>query len=263
MFAQRWINLGQPGVTLPNVAFISPKGGSGKTTAALLLALGLAERGRRVAMIDSDPNKPLVRWAALPGRPEGITVHPAPIVQDIRDAARDAERRHAPDWFIVDTEGSERGAMVFAALRFDLVLTPLSGSQLDLHEAFKAADMVRAFGRRAGKPLAHRALLTRIPAAIKPRTLKSVVTQLREAGVPLLPTPLIEKEAFRALFNIGGGFEALDAAGVWGAAASRQNTAGFVADVLDLVEGAGAAGEEAARGLVQGAGEDDRRSHQP
>jgi chromosome partitioning protein len=231
---------------LPNIAFISPKGGSGKTTAALLLALGLVERGRRVAMIDSDPNKPLVRWGALPGRPEAVTVHPAPIVQDIRDAAREA-RRHDPDWFIVDTEGSERGAMVFAALRFDLVLTPLSGSQLDLHEAIKAAEMVRAFGRRAGKPLTHRALLTRIPAAIKPRTLKSVVGQLREAGIPLLPTPLIEKEAFRALFNIGG---------VGGAVAARHNMAGFVADVADLVEGGGA-DRDSGRGAGP-AGESDR-----
>ena len=101
---------------MPNIAFISPKGGVGKTTAALLLALGLAERGQRVAIIDSDPNKPLVRWAALPDRPEMISVHPAPTTPDIRDAAREAQRRE-PDWLIVDTEGSERGAMAFSTAR--------------------------------------------------------------------------------------------------------------------------------------------------
>jgi chromosome partitioning protein len=218
---------------VPNIAFISPKGGAGKTTAALLLALGLAERGRRVALIDSDPNKPLVHWASLPRRPQAISVHAAPTIQDIRDAAREAERRQ-PEWTIVDTEGSERGAMVFAALRFDLVLTPLAGSQLDLREAIKAARMVEAFGRRAGKPLLHRALLTRVPAALKPRLLRTVVDQLREAQVQLLPTGLVEKEAFRALFSIGGGFEALEANGVWGVAAARQNTSSYVTDVSDL-----------------------------
>jgi chromosome partitioning protein len=222
---------------MPNVAFISPKGGAGKTTAALALALGLADRGRRVAMIDSDPNKPLVRWADLPNRCEAISVHPAPTVQDIRDAAREAQRRN-PEWTILDTEGTERGAVVLAALRFDLVLTPLAGSQLDLCEAIKAAEMVHAFGRRAGRPIPHRALLTRVPAAIKPKMLKAVVAQLREAGVQILPTPLLEKEAFRALFHIGAGFEALELNGVFGAPAARHNTAAYVADVEQVIDAA-------------------------
>jgi chromosome partitioning protein len=220
---------------MPNIAFISPKGGVGKTTAALLLALGLAERGQRVAIIDSDPNKPLVRWAALPERPELISVHPAPTAADIRDAAREAQRRD-PDWLIVDTEGSERGAMAFTALRCDLVLTPVSGSQLDLHEAVKAAEMVRSFGRRAGRAPVYRAVLSRIPAAIRPRMLKSVVSQLREAEVQILPTPLIDKEAFRTLFHSGGGFDGLASQGVWGADAAHHNAAQFVDDVIGLLE---------------------------
>jgi chromosome partitioning protein len=220
---------------MPNVAFVSPKGGAGKTTAALLLALGLVDRGQRVAMIDSDPNKPLVHWADLPNRRDRITVHPAPTVQDIRDAAREAQR-YSPEWTIVDTEGSERGAMVFAAMRFDLVLTPVAGSQLDLREAIKASEMVAAFGRRAGKPLPHRALLTRVPSALKPKMLKSVVAQLRQADVQILPTALLEKEAFRALFSLGAGFENLEMNGVFGAAAARQNTASYVADVMALVQ---------------------------
>jgi chromosome partitioning protein len=220
---------------MPNIAFISPKGGVGKTTAALLLALGLAERGQRVAIIDSDPNKPLVRWAALPDRPELISVHAAPTAPDIRDAAREAQRR-SPDWTIVDTEGSERGAMAFTALRCDLVLTPVSGSQLDLQEAVKAAEMVKSFGRRAGRAPAYRAVLSRIPAAIKPRMLKSVVSQLREAEVQILPTPLIDKEAFRTLFFTGGGLGGLASHGVWGADAARHNAARFVADVVELVQ---------------------------
>ena len=219
---------------MPNIAFISPKGGAGKTTAALALALGLADQGARVALIDSDPYKPLVRWASLPGRPQAISVHAAPTVQDRRDAAQEARRRE-PDWIIVDTEGSVRGAMVFAALRFDLVVTPLTGSQMDAIEAIKASELVASFGKRAGNNLLHRCLLSRVPAALKPRSLGAVVAQLREREIEILPAALIEKEAFRALFEVGGGLDALEAHGVGGVAAARRNIEAYVAAVQDLV----------------------------
>jgi len=219
---------------VPNIAFISPKGGAGKTTAALLLALGLADRGARVALIDSDPNKPLVRWGGLPGRPEAITVHAAPTVQDIRDAAYEARRRE-PEWIIVDTEGSVRGAMVFAALRFDLVVTPLTGSQMDAIEAIKASELVASFGKRAGASLLHRCLLSRVPAALKPRSLRAVVGQLRAHEIDILPAALIEKEAFRALFDVGGGLDRLEAHGVSGVPAARRNIEAYVDAVLTLL----------------------------
>ena len=74
--------------------------------------------------------------------------------------------------------------------------------------------------------------------------LKTVVAQLREAGVKILPTPLLEKEAFRALFHLGGGFEALELNGIFGAAAARQNTEAYVDDVMQVIR---AAAEETRR----------------
>lgn len=219
---------------MPNIAFISPKGGAGKTTAALLLALGLAERGSRVALIDSDPNKPLVRWGGLPGRPERVSVHAAPTVPDIREAAAEA-RRFNPEWTIVDTEGSVRGAMVFAALRFDAVITPLTGSAMDAVEAIKASELVASFGKRQGNDLPYACLMSRVPAALKPRSLRAVVAQLRAREIDILPTPLIEKEAFRALFELGGGLGGLERQGVGGVAAARANVAAYVEAVTAMV----------------------------
>jgi chromosome partitioning protein len=219
---------------LATIAFISPKGGAGKTTAALLLALGLNERGRKVALIDSDPNKPLVHWSEMPGKPDGISVHPAPTMQDVASALREAQRRN-PDWVILDTEGSVRGALAFTTLRLDMIITPLAGSQLEADQALKACEMVRQYGVRGGRQVMHRALLTRIPAALRPRLLKQVIDQLRAKGMELLPTALIEKEAFRAIFSLGGGFAALEANQVGGVVAARANAEAYVAAVLEAL----------------------------
>jgi len=104
----------------------------------------------------------------------------------------------------------------------------------------KAAEMVREFGRRGGQPLPHRCLLTRIPAAIRTRSLKAVVEQLRQQQIEFLPTALLEKEAFRALFSVGGGFDGLEAAGVGGALAARRNAGAYVEAVLELMGQGGA-----------------------
>jgi chromosome partitioning protein len=200
-----------------------------------LLSLGLADRGQRVAMIDSDPNKPLIYWASLPGRSDLISVHAAPTAQDIPDALREARRRD-PDWIVLDTEGSIRGAMVFKALRLDLVITPLAGSTLEALQAIKASELVGHISDRFGGRLIHRCLLTRVPAAIRPRSLKAVVEQLRAKNIEMMPTALIEKEAFRALFAIGGGLDGLKAHGTSGVEAAAHNAAAYVDCVLELLE---------------------------
>jgi len=208
---------------LKSVAFVSPKGGAGKTTAALLLALGLERRGQRVAMIDSDINKPLMHWASLPGRPDRISVHPAPTSEDITISMREASRL-TPDWIILDTEGSARGAMAFRTLRPQLIITPLAASQLEVIQAVKAAELVHKFGR----DLQHIALLTRLPVTQKGDAVKNVILKLRENGISLLSEPLIENQAFRALFDVGGGLDEGETAG-------QENADAYVEAVVRAV----------------------------
>jgi chromosome partitioning protein len=218
---------------LPTVAFVNPKGGAGKTTAALLLALGLAERGLRVALVDADPNRPLVYWASLPGRPATVSVHPAPTETDLPDALREARAR--ADWVILDTEGSVRSGGAFVAAQPDLVLTPLASSILEVLQALKAAEMVQDASRKLRRPIAHACILTRLPAALRPRSLRQVVDLLKAKDVAILPTAIIEKEAFRTLFSTGGGLDALEQEGVYGARSAHLNAASYVDEVLALV----------------------------
>ena len=49
---------------MPVISFANPKGGTGKSTSALILALELAHRGGKVALVDCDPNQTTAGWAA-------------------------------------------------------------------------------------------------------------------------------------------------------------------------------------------------------
>lgn len=58
---------------MPTIAFISPKGGVGKTTAALLLASQLA-RGAKVSVVDADPSHPIAAWGKDAQLPDNLSV---------------------------------------------------------------------------------------------------------------------------------------------------------------------------------------------
>ena len=58
---------------MPTIVYVSPKGGAGKTTAALLLATQLAE-SYDVTLIDADPNRPIKIWSSGGNAPARLTV---------------------------------------------------------------------------------------------------------------------------------------------------------------------------------------------
>lgn len=75
---------------MPTVAFVSPKGGAGKTTSAFLLATALT-RFQDVTVIDADPNHPIENWARGGNAPAGLTivsdVDEDTIIERIEEAA--------------------------------------------------------------------------------------------------------------------------------------------------------------------------------
>lgn len=59
---------------MPVIVMASPKGGSRKSTCAVLLASEFARMGADVTVLDCDPNKSLTRWASH-GLPKGVTIY--------------------------------------------------------------------------------------------------------------------------------------------------------------------------------------------
>jgi hypothetical protein len=138
---------------MPTIVFASPKGGVGKSTAAVLLAAELASHGGSVTMIDADPNRPLTQWANRPGKPAKLTVIATTTEESIIDTIERAALQTI--FVIVDLEGTASMMAGYAMSRADLVIIPAQGSHLDATEAVKAIKLVKgqekAF-RLAGAP---------------------------------------------------------------------------------------------------------------
>ena len=203
---------------MPTIAFVSSKGGVGKTTSALLLALGLAERGLTVSLVDSDPNLPLKAWGDLPGKPDAVHLFHAPNFQDLPGELRSAKM--VADWVVIDTEGGAPRMGGLAIANADLVITPMSASQLDAREAVKVARLVADVSKRERRAIPLVCLFARTQAGVR-RSFAEVRAVLDLAGIPALSIALSDKEAFRALFFRGGSISGLNRRQVSGVAAAR------------------------------------------
>jgi chromosome partitioning protein len=192
---------------MPTIVFVSPKGGAGKTTAALLLAAQLAE-SYDVTVIDADPNRPIKNWSSGGAAPSRLSV-----VSDV-DEDNVIERIEAAaektPIVIVDLEGTAAKIVVLAVSQADLAVIPIQGSQLDAEQASRAIKVIKQREKMTGRALPYAVLLTRTNPAIRTRTMSHIQKGLIEAGIPVMETELHDREAFRAIFSFRQTLKGLD-----------------------------------------------------
>ncbi|MCB5411967.1 ParA family protein [Pseudogemmobacter faecipullorum] len=215
---------------MPVVSFANPKGGAGKTTSALIAATQLAENGASVTIIDADPERWISQWATMPGKPEAIR-----IVSDVtEDTVADAiEAESAISAFvIVDLEGTA-SLMVANAIGFsDFVVIPLQGSSMDAKGGAKILRLIASQARLARRAIPHAVVLTRTSAAVKSRSLKNVSGELAEAGIPVFETAIVERAAYRDLFDFGGTLSTLNPASTSGIEKAKENAREFTGELV-------------------------------
>jgi chromosome partitioning protein len=219
---------------MPTVVFASPKGGVGKSTAAVLLATELTSHGGSVTMIDADPNKPLSQWAVLPGKPDKLTVIDTATEETIIDTIEKAAR--TTQFVIVDLEGTASMTAGYAMSRADLVIIPAQGSHLDATEAVKAIKLVKGQEKAFQKKIPFSILFTRTSAAIRPRTLQSIEAEFALNKVPMFGVQIHEREAYKAVFAFGGTLADLDPSQVSNLPAARLNARTFAGEVIETLK---------------------------
>jgi chromosome partitioning protein len=214
---------------MPTIVFVSPKGGAGKTTAALLLASQLAS-SYDVTLIDADPNRPIKAWASGGNTPKRLSVvsdvDEDNIIERIEEAAQKSPI------VVVDLEGTAAKIVVLAVSQADLAVIPIQGSQLDAEQASRAIKVIKQREKMTGRALPYAVLLTRTNPVIRTRTMSHIQKGLIDAGVPVMETELNDREAFRAVFSFRQPLAGLDPTEVANLDKAQANVEDFALEIL-------------------------------
>ena len=200
---------------MPTVVIASPKGGAGKSTAAVLLGTELAHAGAAVTLLDCDPNRSLSLWAGRGPVPPRITVlsdvGEGEIVRTIKRHDQDGQI------VIVDLEGVASRLVSRAISQADLVVTPMRATTLDATVGVRALQLIREEEEALDRFIPHAVVFT-MTRAVRSRQHSGIEASLREQGVDLIEPPLMERTAFSALFEFGGDLRTMPAQGNMAAA---------------------------------------------
>lgn len=117
------------------------KGGSGKTTIATNLAVGLAMRGREVVLVDADRQRSASKWHQYrveeKHQPEILVVSKEDNISS--DLAKLGDKF---EFVVVDVAGRNSRELITGATVADILIAPHQASQLDLDTLNELQDQI-------------------------------------------------------------------------------------------------------------------------
>lgn len=125
---------------MATIAIVSQKGGSGKTTLAINLAVCATDDDQLACVVDTDPQATAAAWGDWRGdrHPAVITTPPARLARTIQ-----AARREGAGLVVIDTPPHADSAAREAVKAADLVLIPTRPRAFDLHAIEATAELIR------------------------------------------------------------------------------------------------------------------------
>jgi chromosome partitioning protein len=128
------------------VAILSQKGGTGKTTLTLHLAVAADREGQSVAVIDLDPQASSAGWKdSRAGDSPYVIALPHSRLPQALQAAKDGEATLT----LIDTAPQSEGASLAAAKAADVILIPCRAGILDLRAIGTTAELAKLAGKPA------------------------------------------------------------------------------------------------------------------
>jgi chromosome partitioning protein len=218
---------------MPIITFANTKGGAGKTTAVLLLSTELARQGHRVTILDADPQRWISRWHET-GTPLAnlnvISYVTAATIQNVISA-----HREKTDYFILDLPGASTPLLATAVGMSDHVLIPIQGCAMDAKGGAQVLELLQYLESKANILIPHSVVLTRVNSMVTTRALTVVKQLLAERKVRVLDTPIIERSAYRDLFDYGCSLYEMEAERFSNLDKAKENARAFADEVLGYV----------------------------
>lgn len=224
---------------MPVIAAVSPKGGAGKTTSMVNVAMQLAKRGVSVALLDADPNQPLKNFTTSGHCPENLHIVLNVTENNISDEIRKAEAEYP--FVLVDLEGTAAKIVVNALQLSDYVVIPMRGSHLDANEAAKAIKLItdQELAMQRHVPnyrLPYSILITCTPSAYDTRITSGLRNDLVGLGIDIFTAEMKERDAYKAFFKYYCPLEMMDAAEVPGIEGAITNAEAIVGELLGRLQ---------------------------
>ena len=170
---------------MKTLVILAQKGGSGKTTLAVHMAVCAARQKRRTALIDIDPQSSAFNWNE--SRDEGRKLDAAKTEAGQIPALLQQAKAGGIDLAIIDTAPHSDSAAAIAAQYADLVLIPCRPARFDL-DAIASTVQIATVAKKSATVV--------INAAPRGKLAEEARAALERQGITVIDTVLHQRAAY-------------------------------------------------------------------